>query len=73
MAALVADESPQHAGDVELPCPACGDTIAVPVFCELVDGDRPGALTIRCEPSMSPVHEHVRKVHGVRLSRRRTR
>ena len=64
MAALPAE--PQHVGDVAVTCPACGDTIAVPVLCEFVPGDP--APTLRCSPNVAPLRDHARAAHP-RLSR----
>jgi len=64
--ALLTD--PQHVGDVEVECPACGDSIAVPVLCEFVP-DGPSELSLRCSPNVAPLRDHARAVHGARLSR----
>lgn len=62
---------PTHVGDYELPCPKCGDVLAVPVFVEVVEAEpsskRAVRLGLRASFNSAVIDDHVRE-HG-RLSR----
>lgn len=69
MTALTRPGEAVQAGDVPIECPVCGEPIAVPVLCELVEASA-GGLVLRCSPNVAPIREHARE-HAKRLSRSR--